>query len=237
MTHAPPVWRLQVYETLASTADLCRSLAAAGEPEGLAILAMQQTAGRGSHGRGWESPPGNLYLSVLLRPVAPMSEAPGWALLASVAVADALSPWLPAPGRLRLKWPNDILLDEGKLAGVLVEAADDGAGRMDWLTIGMGVNLATAPMLSDRPTACVGPTAPPPEILARGVLARLDARRAEAFAVVRAAWLARGPALGNPVRLRLGDEIRHGVFAGLADDGRLLLREGDTVRAFAAGET
>lgn len=245
MTSSPPapspVWRVRVHEALASTSDLCRQLAEAGEPGGLAVLARRQTAGRGTHGRGWESPEGNLYLSVLLRPGGPIATAPRWGLLAAVVVAEALVPLLPEPDLLRLKWPNDVLLGDGKIAGVLAEAAADRQGGLAWLVIGIGVNLASAPSLPDRLAACVGTSAPSADRFAADLLSRLDAWRArlaaEGFAPVRQAWLTRGPAPGTAVALHQGAAVRQGAFAGLDEGGALLLSADGHVRAFAAGET
>ena len=95
----PPGWRLQTHEVLASTSDFCRERAAAGEPEGFAALARRQTQGRGSRGREWESPVGNLFLSVLLRPAERARDAGQWSLLAGVALAEALAAHLPATAR------------------------------------------------------------------------------------------------------------------------------------------
>ena len=239
----PASWRLRSFAVLASTQDLCRQLAEAGEPGGLAILAQRQTQGHGTQGRGWESPAGNLSLSVLLRPAAPASDAPRWALLAAVALAEAVGAVLPPQAGLRLKWPNDLLLGGGKLAGVLTHSAARAGGAIDWLVIGFGVNLATAPELPDRETACVAQAAPPPppEQFAASLVARLDAWQArmlaEGFAPVRAAWLAYAPDPGSPVTLRLPARVVRGAFAGLNDDGRLLLSADGQTHAFAAGET
>ncbi len=239
---ASGAWRLQVYEALGSTSDLCRTLAIAGEPGPLAILARRQTKGRGTQGREWVSPPGNLFLSVLLRSPEQARDAGQWSLLAGVALAEALRPLLPDPDALRLKWPNDLLLDGAKLAGILVESSATGDGALEWLVIGMGVNLLTAPELPDRRTAALAQVAPPPppEAMARRVLARLShwwqARLLEGFAPVRAAWLEHAPPLGTPLTLRSGGRSVGGNFAGLGRDGSLLLATGGRVHAFAAGE-
>lgn len=240
-------WRLRVHESLGSTSDLILERAAAGEPEGLAVLARRQTAGRGRDGRLWESPAGNLYLSALLRPGGPASRTPQWALLGAVALAEAAAARLPDPARLVLKWPNDLLLDGGaKLAGVLVEGAAAPDGSLEWLVMGFGANLAAPPPVPDRPTACLrdaGAASVAPEVFAAELLAALDRwrdrMRRDGFAAIREAWLARGPAPGAPLRVRRpgGVDHLHGSFAGLAEDGSLLLSvEGEGLRAVSVGE-
>ena len=239
---ASEAWRLQTYEALGSTSDLCRTLALAGEPGPLAILARRQTQGRGTQGREWVSPPGNLFLSVLLRSPEQARDAGQWSLLAGVALVEGLSPLRPDPGVLLLKWPNDLLLDGAKLAGILVESSATADGALDWLVIGMGVNLATAPEVSDRRTAALAQVATPPpaEAVARSVLARLShwrqVRQLDGFAPVRAAWLEHAPPIGTPLTLRSGGRSLGGSFAAQARDGSLLLSTGGRVRAFAAGE-
>jgi len=235
-------WRLRRYESLDSTSDLCTKLAAAGEPEGLAVMALRQTAGRGSRGRNWQSPPGNLYLSALLRPPGMLAEAGRWALLVAVAVADALATVLPDPSVLALKWPNDVLLDGRKCCGILLDATAKTGGAIDWLVIGCGVNLAHAPEIPGRRTACVAEFVPPPApaAMAELLLDRLAHWRAvragQGFGPVRAAWLARAQKVGTPLQLSYGGRLLGGTFAGLADDGCLLLDTGGRLEAFATGE-
>jgi len=234
-------WRLRCFASLPSTSDQCVTLAAAGEPDGLAVLALRQTAGRGSRGRGWESPSGNLYLSVLLRPEGLATEVGRWALLASVAVAEALAPLVPDRGALTLKWPNDVLLNHRKLAGILLDSAATPAGRLDWLVIGIGVNLRVAPPIPDRAAACLAEIVDPPapEDFATVVLDRLAAWRVALpadFARVRAAWLAQGQPIGSPMQFRHCDHVAQGTFEGLAEDGSLMMRTGGRVQAFATGE-
>ena len=252
-------WRLAAYESLPSTSDLCRTLAEAGEPDGLAVIARRQTAGRGSRGREWVAPEGNLNLSVLIRPRETLAAAAQWSLLAAVAVAEALE-----PVACQVKWPNDLLLDGRKVAGILLDGADDGAGGLAWLVIGMGVNLVAAPAFpgagvvfspplmggagGEGPDRGILEGSPLPRPLPQGegrriavrVLVRLAhwrrIRLLDGFAPIRAAWLARATPLGDPVSLRIGDQRLGGQFAGLGDDGSLLLRTGGRVHSFTTGE-
>lgn len=237
MSDLPAGWRMLVHDQLPSTADLLRERAEAGEPERLAILARRQTAGRGTRGRSWESPPGNLSLSVLLRPAAPVREVPQWGLLAAVALHSALEPH--AAG-LCLKWPNDLLLGGAKCAGILAEAALSAEGRLDWLALGIGVNLAFAPEVPGRRTAALPPPALPPERAAAALLASLDhwraVREAEGFAAIRRAWLERGPAPGTPTTVTGPRGTVDGGFEGLDETGALRLRTATGMETVTAGD-
>jgi BirA family biotin operon repressor/biotin-[acetyl-CoA-carboxylase] ligase len=238
MKSAARIWRLQVHEVLPSTSDLCRSLAAEGEPDGLAVLARRQSQARGSRGRGWETPTGNLALSVLVRPALVPREAAQMSLLAGVAVAETVTSFLHAPSALALKWPNDVLLDGAKLAGILTESHGTGA-VLDWVVLGMGVNLAHAPDLPDRRTAKL-PVAPDAEAFAGALLERLghwlDVLQADGFAPIRAAWRTHAQPIGSAMTLKLGGTEYAGGFAGLAHDGGLQLAIDGTIKNFTAGE-
>jgi BirA family biotin operon repressor/biotin-[acetyl-CoA-carboxylase] ligase len=228
-------WRLEVHDSLASTNDALIARADAGEAEGLAILALSQTAGRGTQGRDWVAPAGNLSLSVLLRPVDVL--APGWSLVCAVALHEAVAGMLPKAAMPRLKWPNDLMLDDAKLAGILIET-DAQAG---WMVAGFGLNLAQAPRVAGRRTAAVADVAaaPDPRAAARCVFTALARWRAvmvrDGMAPVRAAWLRAGPAPGSALRVALADAVIEGGFDGLAEDGALLLRVDGGQRAVRAG--
>jgi BirA family biotin operon repressor/biotin-[acetyl-CoA-carboxylase] ligase len=217
-------WRLQIFESLDSTQTLCRDMAEDGEPSGLAILARSQTSGRGTHGRPWVSQPGNLFLSVLIRPGSPRS----WSLLAGVALADAVAGFLPDTHPLTLKWPNDLLIHRRKCAGILAEQSADA------MVIGFGVNLAGAP----EGFAAVAELVPPPTpvAFAEALLARLDVRLAQDWREVRDAWLSYAPAIGTEMHLTMGDKTLTGAFAGIAENGHLLLMSGGREQKYAAGE-
>ncbi|WP_159348417.1 biotin--[acetyl-CoA-carboxylase] ligase [Roseomonas harenae] len=237
MNSAPAGWRLLVHDQLPSTADLIRRCAEDGQAERLAILARRQSAGRGTQGRTWESPEGNLYLSVLLRPDVAAREVPQWSLLAAVALYEALAPY--AGLGLTLKWPNDLLLGGAKCAGILTEAALDAGGRLSWLCFGFGVNLAYAPPVPGRATASLPPPALTPEEAAAAIMSSLDrwcgVLNAEGFSAVREAWLALGHAVGAVLTVNSGGVLHRGAFDGLDETGALRLRTATGLRMVTAG--
>jgi BirA family biotin operon repressor/biotin-[acetyl-CoA-carboxylase] ligase len=224
------------HAVLGSTMDEARALALAGASDGAVVVARRQTAGRGRQGRAWFSPEGNLHASILLRPGLPAARLTELGFVVALAVADAVDALLPG-GRARLKWPNDVLVGGAKIAGILVELIEDSAA-----IVGVGVNLGHLPEAALYPVtslACLGAAAGVDEILPH-LLAALETRLAEwqtgGFAPVRSAWLARGPAIGETVRVRLGQQTIHGSFAGLDADGALLIATDGEPRRFAAGE-
>ncbi|MGH7057588.1 MAG: biotin--[acetyl-CoA-carboxylase] ligase [Acetobacteraceae bacterium] len=242
-TSAPGGFRLRRYDNVGSTSDICIRLAAEGDAADIAVLSAEQSAGRGSNGRRWESAAGNLFLSVLLRPRAKITAAGGYSLLAGLVLVEALEEFVRAPGAFSLKWPNDVLLMGAKVAGVLVETAASAAGELAWLVIGFGANLAVAPVIAGRAAACLADTgmaAPEPLSAANALLARLAYwRRIEAargFAPVRAAWLARAHPSGTPLTVVAADGEHHGRFAGLDADGALLLATQSGIARWIAGE-
>ncbi len=189
--------------------------ARAGDPGHLAILADAQTVGRGSRGRAWASPPGNLNLSVLLRPGQGHPEPGRWALLAAVSLHEALSPY--ADG-LMLKWPNDVLLHGAKLAGILIDSEPGEAG---FVVIGLGANLAAAPPVAGRATARLPPPAPLATTIAERVVAALDRWGVRETPCLVEAWLARAHPIGTRLDVRTPQRVISGAFAGLTDAGEL----------------
>ncbi len=205
--------------------------------DGTWVRADIQTGGRGRRGRAWVSVLGNLFASVVTRPQAGEGPAPQLSFVAAVALARALDRWV-APERLTLKWPNDVLLDGVKVAGILLEG---GTGAT---IIGFGVNLAGHPEGVERPATSLpaaGIAAPAAgDVAERLAVTFADARadwRDHGFAPVRAAWLGHAAGLGQRLEARLGVDTFSGVFTGLAPDGALLLTLADaSVRAIHAGE-
>ncbi|BAK83276.1 biotin--[acetyl-CoA-carboxylase] ligase [Komagataeibacter medellinensis] len=224
-------WQMEIYGTLGSTSDTCKARLDAGKGvDGLAILALSQTAGRGSRGRQWADPGGNLALSVML--VGQGTEVPVglWPFIAGLAMHDAMADYLPANHALQLKWPNDLLLAGRKMAGILIEAGTCATGAR-WQVIGMGANLRHAPAIAGRELACLAdatPDVPGAPDMACAVLRHLDrwlgCYVSYGFGAVRAAWLERGHPVGTAVNVTAGNRQFSGTFAGLADDGTLLLQ-------------
>ncbi len=234
-------WRLEPYDALESTSDACIRRAKSGEPEGLAILALRQTAGRGSRGRQWEAPEGNLNLSVLLRPRLPSSQFSVFPLLAGIAVADAVSAFLPADTAPVLKWPNDVLLGGAKLAGILIDAAPNNADSA-WLVIGIGINLVAAPQLAGRRTTTLashGGQAKPAaaaQMVLNFLSHWLDVLDHSGLAPIIDAWQQRGHAIGTQLHLTGVHSEISGRFAGLSPSGELLLNVGNRIERFSTGE-
>jgi BirA family biotin operon repressor/biotin-[acetyl-CoA-carboxylase] ligase len=206
-----------------STNDRARALAAAGAPHGTLVTAGEQSAGRGRQGRSWAAPPGKaLLLSLLVREYDPLLP-----LRAGLAVADV------AGGAARVKWPNDVLVDGRKLAGILVEARPDEG----WAVVGIGLNVAVDPAelppdVRER-AATLGRASAELEPTLAELLAKLEARLAEPPPAALGALRARDALRDRPLRWAGGS----GTGAGIDDAGALLVRLADgTVRTLEAGE-
>lgn len=238
MTSAPVLpdgWRLVALQSAGSTNDEAARLAGEGAPEGTVVWAREQSGGRGRRGRVWASPPGNLYSSTVLRPDCPAMRAAELGFVAALAVADIV----PAGRTVRVKWPNDVLVDGGKVAGILPESSIGADGKAEHVVLGIGVNVGFAPNLPEMryPGAALGGTVEAAlEKLTAALARRLAQWRREGFAAVRAEWLAIAGPLGLEVDVKLGDELVRGRFAGMDREGALLLDTAAGPRRIVAGE-
>ena len=240
----PPGFRLIDHASLGSTNDEAKRLARAGAAEGTIVRAHQQTAGRGRRGRAWVSPPGNLAASFILRPDVAPAAAGQLGFLCAVALAETLAgPAARAGAALALKWPNDVLLAGGKLAGILLESETGAAGRLGWVVAGIGVNIAGHPDGLEYPATSLR-AAGIIELdadrllldLSRSLASWLAVWRRDGFAPLRAAWLACAAPRGTPLRVRLDGAAVCGRFAGLDPAGALLVETESGVRRIAAGD-
>ncbi len=231
---------IETFEELASTSGTLLERLAAGQAiaEGNWLVARRQTSGRGRLGRAWSDGLGNFMGSTFV------SHHPGdpplgtRALAIGLAVREAVIKYVPAGTPVMLKWPNDLLVNGAKLSGILLEGARGG------VVVGIGVNLAVAPVLLDRPTAALAQigTCPDCDIFAHELAATvsLEVERWRTFGLepLIRRWDAAAHPLGTPLRAGEGCETAlSGTYAGLAADGALQLRLADgTLRAIHAGE-
>ena len=232
----PHPFRSIVLDQVGSTNAEAFALARAGENGPLWVMAHRQTAGRGRSGRKWASEPGNLHASLLLGLACPPTAVQQLSLLAGVAVIDAIA--AAAAGttiaNLRLKWPNDVLIDGAKCAGILPES-HSGANATGLLAvIGVGINLAWHPQDLERAAT---------HLAAHGVRLEPEAMLAQlagamqhwldvwdwgiGFAAIRTAWCERGGPTGETLTVDTGREKISGQFLDLAEDGALIMLDGN----------
>ena len=227
--------RLICFDLLDSTNEEARRLASSGDNGPVWITARQQTKGRGRRGNIWISETGNLFATLLLS--APHATAAQLGFATGLAAADVVGSYAP-PMRVKLKWPNDVLLDKRKVAGILLETV----GR-DAVAIGIGINLAHHPDGTEMPAtsvnAATGRTVDPDDALAK-LASRYAAWYAiwqsQGFAGLKPHWLKRASGLGGPLRARLADREMKGVFEDLDYDGALLLRNDAGLTRITAAE-
>jgi len=238
--------RIDWHDSLDSTSNEVRRLAEAGAEHGTVVIAAHQHAGRGRRGRQWSGLPGEqLYLSVLLRPQLPVERASELPLLAAVAVAEALEGLGAAP---RIKWPNDLELDDRKVCGLLCELGTDGAGRLDHVVLGIGINLdggtddfpeelrarATTLRQSTGRAYDVASVAAP---LLAALERWLERHAREGFLPVLTAWRARSSTLDARVRALIDGRTVEGMAIDVDATGALLVEEdGGRVHRLVAGE-
>lgn len=213
------------------------ALSRASGPAPCWFVAERQTTGRGRRGRPWTSEPGNLYATLLLVDAAPSARQPELCFVAALALYDAVRAVTGIdPLRMDLKWPNDVLVDGGKLAGILLESTVLPDARMATV-IGFGVNCAHSP--ADTPYKAVSltsagfPTTPSALLAAldRAMIDRLSEwARGTGFEDTRDAWIRRASGIGRPLVVRLGEQERPGIFEALDATGAMVLRRPDGTR-------
>jgi BirA family biotin operon repressor/biotin-[acetyl-CoA-carboxylase] ligase len=251
-------YRVAGFDEIGSTNTEALAAAAAGDPGGIWFAALQQTAGRGRRGRAWHSTPGNLAASLLVIPDADPNIVATLGFVAGVALNTALGKILPngmvkigidgaddmdGRSRVALKWPNDVLADGAKLAGILLEAARTPDGRQA-IVIGIGVNVVAAP--SDLPYPATSLRALGIERSAEDVFEALSEAWVEAFglwadgkgiAAVLDLWRHSAAGLGAPVAVTQDGVVRRGIFETIDSAGRLIMRDDEGARiAITAGD-
>jgi BirA family biotin operon repressor/biotin-[acetyl-CoA-carboxylase] ligase len=239
----PDFFTLRRFERVESTNSTAKLLAQDKAPEGTLVVSGEQTKGRGRSGRDWASPPGNLYLSLLLRPHESAAVAAQHSFVAALSVHDFIAPLLRQHD-LKLKWPNDVLVDGRKVCGILLESATAPDGGLAWLIIGIGINVASVPSVVAETATCLHDLGCG-DVKVDDCLAGfsvslwrwLERWRLEGFAPIRSAWLSRCGALEQALRVRAGGEQFDGVFEDLDEEGALIVKlPNGGFRRITAGE-
>jgi len=247
MSGAPPelpsACRLVSYDRLGSTNDEAKRLARTGAAAWTIVTAREQTAGRGRRGRSWIAIPGNLFMTVILRPDCTPQTAAQLGFVAALAVGEAVRAVVPAEASVRFKWPNDVLLDGAKVSGILLESETTEWGALDWLIVGIGVNVVGHPTVGAYRTTSLRAAAAR-EVDAPAMLQRIaaalhsgvEAWHRYGFGTVRAAWLRHAVGVGDPIAVHLDEAPVTGRFADLAEDGALIIETEQGVRRIIAGD-
>jgi BirA family biotin operon repressor/biotin-[acetyl-CoA-carboxylase] ligase len=249
-------YRLASYETIGSTNTEASERARGGDPGRLWVVSGEQTAGRGRRGRAWQTAPGNLAASLLLINPARGKTSATLGFAAGLALESAVHKCAPEIGfrvaldgasgksaRLRLKWPNDVLVDGGKVAGILLQAASLPGGATA-VVIGIGVNVRHAPR--DVPYPATTLAACGSDVDAATLFEALSDAWVEqesiwdqgrGFGQIRKEWLARAAGLGAPIAVQSDNRIFRGTFETIDDEGQLVVRTADgSTRLIAAGD-
>jgi BirA family transcriptional regulator, biotin operon repressor / biotin---[acetyl-CoA-carboxylase] ligase len=241
----PAGYRLVRLDTVDSTNAEAKRRAAMGEPGPLWIWSSRQSKGRGRAGREWTSQVGNLFASLLIRLNCPLPVASQLALVAGVAAYETVAKLIAYEGRseLLLKWPNDVLLAEEKVAGMLLENVAGANNSGSVVVIGTGINLANHPENLPQPAislAAYGLSVSPGdaiEVLAATTHEWLQRwGEGATFPSIRRAWLDRAGPTGRPLVVKLGGVETEGTYAGLDSEGALRLRTAQGEQRITAGD-
>lgn len=205
------------------------------------ITAQRQTSGRGRSGRDWNGGEGNLLTTLIFRPNCGPADAAKRAFVAASALLEVLAEHVDR-SRLSLKWPNDVLLDERKVAGILLESA--GTPDVDWLAIGFGVNVAEAPTLPDAAFPPISLAEVEVEVSPQDLLISLAdqfARRELVFATqgfgpIRQHWMNHAARLGETITARTNQDSLTGIFEGIDQSGALILVTGAGAQSVPAAD-
>ncbi len=225
-------WTIERYDSVSSTQDILKAKAENGDvPEGTVVTAIEQTKGRGRQGRTWVSPAGNLYLSLLLKPDCGLQDIAQLSVLLSLAVGQTVKNVTPEDKNdIKLKWPNDIIMNGKKCAGILLETGIT-SSKLDWLAAGIGINLNHAPEDTGISLNSIGPDKITTEKLTQGLLHNISniymLWRDEGFPPIRQKWLDMSYPPETVVKVGQGETYKSGRFVEIDMSGHLVLKGDD----------
>lgn len=238
-------WVIKHYDTVQSTMISAASLLPHLKPgDKIAVTARLQTQGQGRRGRRWQSPDGNLYASIIM-PLEKVLRPNQWGFAASYALVRSCIQLGIPPDLLQVKWPNDVLLEGGKVAGFLTEVTNIESSFI--LIMGVGVNVGVKPSHVPYPATCLNDYLQKP-VSTKTVLSHFltslddvnDMAKTGGFHAIRQGWMSHSMAVGHPITLTDGQEDnthRQGIFSGIDDDGALVMTDDRGYRhRFLAGD-
>lgn len=235
-------WKIENFAVLTSTQDeIKRRALDDGADEGLVVQALTQSEGRGRQGNQWTSPMGNLYMSVLLRPLCTADLAGQISFIVALAVSAAMDEFMAEGHQKTLKWPNDILIDGKKVSGILLESELSPKGLVGHLAIGIGVNVLSAPEGRIALKEVSGDNRLAVHPFRDRILHHLDVYynvwKAEGFAPIRKSWMAQAHAVRQTLTARLPQREEKGIFVDIDESGGLILEISENKRiVIRAGE-
>ncbi len=240
-------YKLFEFETIDSTNEEAKRLIASGQVDfSFAVIwSKSQSKGRGRTGKQWLSPAGNLYVSLLMKIDYNVRTASQISFIAAHALGEVISPLLAAGYKLHYKWPNDVLIDGKKLAGILLESVVGAKekNRLEWLIVGVGVNIEEIPKDLPIPATSLencGITGVSAKDLLTKFVDSFNSERSiwenQGFSSVKAAWLDRAYKIGEPIKIKLGANEFSGIFHGINDGGDLELLVDGKTKLISSGE-
>jgi len=235
----PTDCNLLFYKSVESTNEVAKKLAVSGVDSGTVVWAKEQLSGKGRHGRSWSSPPGNLYVSIIQRPNCKPSEGSQIGFVASVSLVETINSLTGI--KVTLKWPNDLLINEKKVAGILLESSSSDSDKLDWVIIGVGLNVLSCPK-HIKDTTCLNTEGArlSVEELLQGFLMKLYSKISEwdeqGFEIIRQKWMIYAPIQGSETRVRLPVGEVTGKYCGLDCSGNLLIETKNGIKSIETGE-
>ena len=239
----PADYQLVMRDVVDSTNIVARTLAVEENAKhGTVVVAARQESGRGRRGKSWISPPGNVYCSAVLRPDCTIAAATQLSFVAALSVADTISSLGGSDLDVWCKWPNDVYIGIGKVAGILLEC-EGSAGTPEFVILGIGINVTSHPLDTPFPTTSLKSqgcgtvdAVDAVETLLHHFAEWSDRWQKDGFAPIRTAWLDLTKGKGKPLTVRLGAETVKGTFNDLDQDGALIVGAGGGIRRITAGE-
>jgi BirA family transcriptional regulator, biotin operon repressor / biotin---[acetyl-CoA-carboxylase] ligase len=233
--------QLITYDSIGSTNAVALELAVSNKNQHpFWVVAARQTAGRGRQGRDWSSPPGNFYGTLLLKNPCDMRHAAQLGFVAGVALISALNQNAPSLKTLTLKWPNDVLLNGAKIAGILLEASQTSSLS---IAIGIGINLAFHPDDTPYPATNLATHGAPISVsdclktLSNTFVQKLELYdRGANFSTIRNEWLTSAYEIGMPIKVNTQNGKIEGCFGGIDEAGSLILNSDNKQQLIHAGD-